>query len=196
VGRRGRRGAGASEFAVLSMVLAFIMLATVDLMMFMRAQVKLEAAAVQVGQIVSQCAIITNPGDVNDFWRLATTALGGVADVTATSASSVIISGVTLSGTANRVSWQLKSKASATSAIGSAGGTATIPGGYIVPAGQLLIVTEVASPTQLWVMSRLLLGLGLVQATLNTRTLYLARTPDTTTMISGPTNSSTKQCMA
>ena len=193
---RWRRGAGAVEFAILAPIIALIMMGAVDLMMFMRAQVKLEGTAVQVGQVVSQCDSITNPGDTADFWRLATTSLGGVAEVNSVSATTVIISGVTNVSNANRVAWQVKSKASATSAIGTAGGAATIPGGFVVPSGQVLIVTEVASPSQIWQLSRLLMGLGVVTPTLTARTSYLSRTSDPTTVASAPQSSSTKVCMA
>lgn len=195
-GRQGRRGMGAVEFAILAPIIALIMMGAVDLMLFMRAQVKLEGTAVQVGQVVSQCDSITTPGDTADFWRLATTSLGGVAEVTSLSATTVIISGVNNVSNANRVAWQVKSKSAATSAIGNAGAAATIPGGYIVPTGQLMIVTEVASPAQIWVLSRLLMGLGVVQPTLAARTSYLSRTSDPSTVTSAPTSSSTKVCMA
>ncbi len=191
-----RRGAGAVEFAILAPLIALIMMGAVDLMLFMRAQVKLEATAVQVGQVVSQCDRITTPGDTADFWRLATTSLGGVAEVTSLSATTVIISGVNNVSNANRVAWQVKSKSAATSAIGAAGGAATIPGGFIVPTGQLMIVTEVSSPSQIWQLSRLLMGLGIVTPTLTARTSYLSRTSDPATVTTAPQSSSTKVCMA
>ena len=192
---RWRRGVAASEFALTAPVVALLMLGTVDLMLFMRAQVKVEGTAVQIGQIVSQCGRIST-ADVPDFWRLGTTLLSGVGEVTSSSSAAVIITAVRNNNSANTVAWQQKSKSSATSAIGGSSGAATIPAGYTVPAGQLLIVTEVAAPVRQFVLSQTLVAAGVLPQTLQATTLYLSRTPDPTTVTSAPVTQDQKLCMA
>lgn len=194
--RFGRRGALAAEFALVVPVVALVLFATVDLVLFLRAQVKVESTAVQIGQAVSQCDRITTPGDVNAFWQAAQALIGGVADVSANGAGTVIITAVNSVAGANRVAWQVRSNARATSAIGSPGGAASIPAGYLVPSGQLLIATEVLAPVRPWILSGALMNAGVVPATLRGVSFYLSRSPDPSTVASAPVNNDARVCMA
>lgn len=195
--RLWRRGTAAAEFAILAPILALLIFATVDLVLYMRAQVKTEGAAVQVGQVVSQCRQISNPGDMTDFWLIAQTVLGNLADVSASGAGTVIVSAVFSNAAgSNRVAWQQRSNSRFNSAIGSAGGAATIPAGYVVPNGQVLIVTEVFAPARPWVLSAALMNTGVLPQTLRSASLYLSRAPDPTTVSAVPVNNANRVCMA
>ncbi len=195
--RLGRRGTSAAEFAILAPIIALLIFATVDLVLYMRAQVKIEGAAVQVGQVVSQCRQISSPGDVNDFWLVAQTVLGNVADVSAAGSATVIVSTVFSNATGNnRVAWQQRSNSRFNSAIGSAGGAATIPASYVVPTGQVLIVTEVFAPVRPWLLSGALMNAGVLPQTLRSASLYLSRAPDPTTVSAAPVNNANRVCMA
>ena len=195
--RLGRRGTSAAELAILAPVLALLIFATTDLVLYMRAQVKTEGAAVQVGQVVSQCRQISSPGDVTDFWLIAQAVLGSLADVSATGTGTVIVSAVFSNNAgSNRVAWQQRSNTRFNSVIGSAGGAATIPASYVVPANQVLIVTEVFAPTRPWVLSAVLMNAGVLPQTLRSASLYLSRAPDPTTVSAAPVNNANRVCMA
>ncbi|MBX9700155.1 MAG: pilus assembly protein [Acetobacteraceae bacterium] len=192
--RLGARGALAAEFALVVPVVALMAFGTVDLVLFMRAQVKVEGTAVQVGQAVSQCRQISTP-DIAEFWRVAQTALSGVADVSASGPGTVIITAVNSNAAGNnRVAWQSRSNSRATSAIGSSG-AATLPAGYVVPGGQLMIVTEVYAPVRPWFLSAVLMNTGVLPQTLGATSLYLSRTPDPAAVTAGPAAGDAMACM-
>jgi Flp pilus assembly protein TadG len=50
-----RRGIAAIEFAIVAPLLIILALATVDLVQFIRSQLRLDETAAQLGQLVSQC---------------------------------------------------------------------------------------------------------------------------------------------
>jgi len=199
----------AAELAVVAPVLVLIsfgitdlyrIIGITDLYRIMSAQGRVEATAVQVGQTVSQCDAITSPGDTGQFWALAQGTLGGVANVRggqgASADGAVIVTGVRNVGGANRVAWQVRTGATGhASAIGSSGGGATIPGTYVVPAGQLLIVTKVFAPAQPWVVSRTLMAMDALPAVLRASSMYLSRLPDAAAVTQGPSNNNATVCM-
>lgn len=193
--RLGRRGTAAVEFATLAPLLGLLTFGTVDFVLFMRAQAKIDGAAVQLGQTVSQCETVSDPGDITDFWGLAQATLGGLGNVLPTGTGTVIISAVSSTANGHRVSWQRRSNTLHTSPVGTEGGAATIPGGYAVPAGQLLIVTEVFVPTQMPVLGTTLASIGMVPTTLRGVTFLLSRSPDPGAVGATPQSSSSKVCM-
>ncbi len=145
---KDRRGVAALEFAIVAPVLIVLALATADLVQFIRSQLRLDATAVQVGQLVSQCNSITDSGDINQFWSYAQQIVGSLGIVTGANAKGgVIISAVDLKNGTKNVAWQKKTGTMQTSSVGSAvNGPATITEGFLVPAGQMLLVTEVSLP--------------------------------------------------
>ena len=195
----GRRGLVASEMALVAPLFFLVALATADLIRLFRAQLRAETIAVQIGQIVSQCRTITNPGDVNNFWAHAQRIAGTVIDVNSRDGGRMIISAVSRNGNANRLSWQLRTGNNAAkfnSRLGSSiGGTATISDGFVVPASQTLMVTEVFAVVQPFVLSAGLIGTVLPRDIYGT-TLFLSRAPDPTTLQTAPATSATANCTA
>jgi hypothetical protein len=170
-------------------------LATADLVQFIRVQLRLDATAVQIGQLVSQCESITDSGDINQFWSYAQQIVGSLGTVTGANAQgAVIISAVyTLNGQ-NTLAWQKKSNPLQTSSVGSTQGkAATITEGFVVPAGQTLLVTEVFLPQQPWVFSASFMG-SVLPIEMNGTTLFLTRAPDATSIRTLATNSPQPDC--
>lgn len=194
---RNRRGAAAAEFALVSPLFFLLVLATIDLVQLIRTQLRLDAAATQLGQIVSQCNRITDPGDTSQFWTHAQRILGGVGRVTGGSApGAVIVSAVFSEEGANRVAWQRRTgDAGRPSSVGRQGGAATLAGGFVVPAGQTLIVTEIYAPRQAWVLSAGLMG-DLLPRMLNGTTLFLSRAPDASALQQPPEAEAEADCTA
>lgn len=187
----------ASEFALLVPFFFLIALAGADLIRVFRAQLRTETIAVQIGQIVSQCRAITNPGDRNNFWAHAQRIAGTVIDVNSATGGAMIISAVGRNGNANRLSWQMRTgNVTSVSRLGStAGGTATISDNFVVPTSQTLLVTEVYAVVQPFVLSAGLIGTVLPRVIYGT-TLFLSRAPDPTTLQTAPSNSTTPDCTA
>jgi Flp pilus assembly protein TadG len=194
--RLDKRGVAAIEFALVAPVLILLALATTDVVQFLRSQLRLDATAVQLGQLVSQCNSITDTGDINRFWTYAQQIVGSLGTVTGANAQgAVIISAVNVPSSGsqsgkNTLAWQKKTGATQISSVGSTlGGTATIKEGFVVPAGQTLLVTEVFLPQQPWVLSARVMGI-VPSKMLNGTTLFLTRAPDAPSIQTLVTNSS------
>jgi Flp pilus assembly protein TadG len=192
---RDRRGTAAVEFGLLAPVLLLLAMWGTDLVNFMRAQMRLDSAALQLGQLVSQCNRIATPGDTDQFWSYAQRIVGNLGAVSGSGATgSVIISAVAqISGT-TQVVWQQRNGASGhASRIGTAGAAATLPGGFAVPTGQTLFVTEVFLPRDTWSLGTLFMG-GADQQTLRGATLFLTRAPDATALQQAPVANAQPDC--
>lgn len=195
----GRRGAIASEFALVAPIFMLIALATTDIIRVCRAQLRAETVAVQIGQIVSQCQAIT-AGDLTNFWNHAGRIAGGIIDVRTQGA--VIVSAVSRNGNTNpatnRLSWQRRTGHSShatrlrTTTVNT---TATISNNFVVPAGQTLMVTEVFAQVPRWALTAGLIGTVLPGVGYGT-TLFLTRVAEPTTMQTAPSTSTTPDCTA
>jgi hypothetical protein len=98
----------------------------------------------------------------------------------------------------NRVAWQHRTgRPGIVSSVGLAprDSLATIAGGFIVPPGQTLIVTEVFMPRPAWLLSANLMG-GTMPHTLRSSTLFLSRAPDAVAVQAAPANVNTPLCLA
>jgi Flp pilus assembly protein TadG len=178
------------EFAVIAPLLILLGLATADLVQFIRAQLRLDETAVQLGQLVSQCDSIST-ADAQQFWSYAQQIIGSVGNVTGapkTTPGAVIISAVySPDGKTNKVAWQLQTgSGTQRSSVGVQGGTAHITEGFIVPTGDTLLVTEVYLPLQAWVFSSGFMS-NVLATTLNGTTLYLTRASDASAIQQIPT---------
>ncbi len=195
--RLGRRGLVATEFALMAPLFFLVALGCSDLIGLFRAQLRAETIAVQIGQIVSQCRTITNPGDRNNFWAHAQRIAAGVIDVNSATGGATIISAVSRNGNANRLSWQMRTgNATSISRVGTTtGGTATISNGFVVPTSQTLLVTEVYAVVQPFPLTAGLIGTALPSVIYGT-TLFLSRAPEPTTLQTAPANSGTPDCTA
>ena len=189
-----RRGTAAIETALVAPLFLFIALCTADLIRVFRAQLRAEAVAVQIGQIVSQCRTITSPGDANAFWAHAGRIAGGVIDV---DGGAVIVTAVGRASNANRALWRLRhgNVTQASSVAATIPGAATIANGFVVPDGQTLLVTEVYAEVQPWVLGAGLIG-TLLPRMLNGTSLFLSRSPDPVSLQAAPRNSATAECTA
>lgn len=193
----GRRGWVAAEFALVAPIFFLIALGTADLVSLFRAQLRADTVAVQIGQIVSQCRRITNPGDVTPFWAHAERIAGNVINVNSPTGGATIISAVSRNNNANRLSWQLRTgNVSQTSSVGATvGGAATLSNSFVVPANQTLLVTEVYAVVRPWVLSAGLIGTAL-PSVINGTTLFLSRAPDPVALQATPAASNVPDCTA
>jgi Flp pilus assembly protein TadG len=202
--RPGRRGVAASEFALVVPVFFIIVLCCADVIRVFRAQIRMEMIAVQIGQIVSQCNRITNPGDVNDFWAHAARIGGPLVDVNSATGGSMIISAVSLNTTnnQNRLDWRVRTgNPGTTSVLGPAavGGTPNLRGTdnatFLAPAGQTLFVFEVNAVVLPWTLSAGLIGTAL-PSRIGGVTMFLTRSAEPATLQVPPANSPTRDCTA
>ena len=188
----------AVEFAFTAPLLIVLALATADLVQFIRSQLRLDDAAVQLGQLVSQCDSIST-ADTQQFGNYAQQILGGLGNVTGDpkqTPGGVIISAVYSKNNANVFAWQLRTgNADQGSSVGggTAGAAANITEGFTVPAGETMLVTEVFLPLQAWVFSVGFMG-NVLPTTLNGTTLYLSRAPDSASLQKTPTASTQPAC--
>lgn len=159
--RIGRRGVAAVEFALILPVLLILMLGTVDILTALRAQLRLETAAVQLGQIVSQCGRITDDpanetDDLGQFWTHGQRMIGNLGTIRGTGTDgAIIITAVRRRPNTNQneVAWQRRTgtgnHASSVANANQQGqpaparANATIAAGFIVPPNETLFVTEV-----------------------------------------------------
>ena len=158
-----RRGVSAIEFALVTWVLAMLAMATVDLVTYIRIYFRLEQVAAQMGEVITQCQAINNPGDLNRFQAEAQIMAGDLNITAPLGVGSFIVTaivpGTPTSGNGTpppTVAWQYFS---GNSLYGSAmckpaltctaGAQATVPGydntlspPVVIPSNQVLITTE------------------------------------------------------
>lgn len=196
----GRRGIAASELALTAPVIGAVMLAGVDLVQFLRMQMRLETAVVQLGQAVSQCRQITTPGDTRGLWAIAQSAVGAGVNLTGggSGGGAVILTGVRSVGGSNQIAWRERAGNTAYGGrvgTGVPGTAATLQAGFVVPAGQLALVTEIRAPVPPWPLSRLLAAAGVISTTLEATSIYLGRSADLTALTAAPVSSETAACL-
>lgn len=194
-----RRGSVATELALMAPLLFIVALCTTDLIRVFRAQLRMEMVAVQIGQIVSQCPRITDPGDLAEFWGHAARIADGRVDVNSPAGGAIVISAISQADNANRLNWQRRAgNASAVSAFGG-GGAPVIRGrgnqSFLVPAGQTLFATEVFAIVRPWTISAGLIGTALPSEIFGI-TMFLSRAPDPTRLQAVPLNSNARDCTA
>jgi len=200
----GRRGIAALEFVLVTPVFMFIALATADLVRLFRAQIRLEMIAVQIGQIVSQCTAITQTGDTDQFWTHAERIADGLVNVNSPTGGAMIITAISsnTNNTANVLRWRVRTGNVAN--LGTFGNTAvngnpTIRGAgsasFIVPAGQMLFVTEVYANVEPWTLSAGLIG-TVVSQQIEGMTMFLSRATEPARLQTAPETSTTRKCTA
>lgn len=183
---------------------ALTLLATADVVRVFRAQIRLEMIAVQLGQIVSQCRRITEPGDTDTFWAHAARIGGGLVDINSAGGGSMILSAVSLNTTTNqnRLDWRRRTgNTSGTSVLGNAapGGTVTLRGTngatFLMPSGETLMVFEANAIVVPWQLSVGLIG-TVLPSSLSAMTMFLTRVSDAALLRTPPTNSNARDCTA
>lgn len=209
--RLGTRGVAAVEFAITAPFLVLLALGCADLMTALRAQMRIETVAVQLGQIVSQCIRITTPGDTGNFFLHGQLMAGSIGRVTGNldAQGAIVITAVRNVGGVNRVAWQIRDGAASptynsTVAVDDRGGNdtsrmpnrpATIGNNFVVPANETLFVTEVFLDRSALILRGQAAGLVIPQ-TLRANTLFLSRAPDAVAIQSAPASSTQADCTA
>ncbi len=203
-GARGRRGVAASEFALVAPLFLIILLCTADIIRVFRAQIRMEMIAVQVGQIISQCNRITQPGDTNEFWGHAARIGGGLVDVNSPTGGSMLITAVSLNTATNvnRLDWRVRTgNATTPSVLGSAGvgGVPTLRGSnnatFLMPTGETLMVFEANAIVIPWTLSAGLIGTALPR-NISAVTMFLTRVSEPARLRTAPINSNVRDCTA
>ncbi len=194
---RQRRGMVSVEAGLMAIPIALIVLGMTDVVNLFRAHLRVESAALQLGQLVSQCNIISTPGDTDQFWVYAQRIIGNLGAVTGANATgTVVVSAVGRVDNANQVAWQFRTGSGAhASEVGVAGGAATLAGGFQVPAGQTLFVTEVFLPHATWdtAVTHRLMDAPETRV-LQGSTMFLTRAPDAPSLLLPPTASANPNC--
>jgi len=139
---RSRAGNVAVEFALVVPVILMLMLGSVELARFVTLNQKLERVAVSMSDLVARAETISQ-SELDDIFVAA----GEVAQpFDLAGAGLVIISSLqNADGNGAMVAWQRSGggSLSASSKIGSPGGSATLPEGFEVRQGETAIVAEV-----------------------------------------------------
>ncbi len=140
--RKDQRGSLLVEMAFVLPVLVTIILAGTELARYMLLQQKLDAITITTADLVSQREQIS-AATINVIFESADHV---IAPFTFGADGVVIVSSVSASGgNPPQVDWQQSGGGtlSASSAIGSAGGAATLPAGFLVRDGENAIISEV-----------------------------------------------------
>ncbi len=190
----GRRGVAATEFALVAPILVLLVLATVDVVQLLRAQLRVEAATLQVAQMASQCDRLTT-GDVMAFRQLAQRIIGRFATLSG-DGGGLVISAVYSQNGANRVAWQQHlGDPAPTSGAGTAGGTASIGGGFVVPPTQTLFVVELFAVVPQGLTPGRLAHI-ILSWELSSRVHFLSRVPDSSRLQVSPAQDAAGACTA
>ncbi|MGI4795261.1 MAG: TadE/TadG family type IV pilus assembly protein [Janthinobacterium lividum] len=191
------------EFALLAPILLVLALAMSDVITWIRNDFKLEQVAAQMGQIISSCKALDDPGDFRRFASEAQLMAGSLDITSTTGVGAFIVSGVTPSGTTETIRWQYffgnpiyHSILCDTSSACSTDAIATIPGNYMVPKNQVLIATESVASVGSWVLSAKILNLT-SSSVQRAYSLFLVRTANPiklATVSKNPSNSTVEGC--
>lgn len=139
---RETRGAVLTEFAMAFPILVVLILGGFEVGRYVLLQQKLQSVAVETADLISQAELISG-GDIDNILLavdhiMTPFELGGNGVV--------IVSSVGATGNnPPKVNWQRTGggTASAVSKLGTPGSTATLPAGFVVRAGESVIVSEV-----------------------------------------------------
>ena len=196
-----RRGVSAIEFALVAWVLALLALATVDLVTYIRIYFRLEQVAAQMGEVITQCQAINNPGDLNRFQAEAQIMAGDLNITVPLGIGSFIVTAIvpgTSTAPTPTVAWQyfsgnpLYGSAMCAPALTcKAGAQATVPGYTSVPPNQVLITTEATASVSPFIFS----GKFISQAAsvLHLDALFLVRSTNPTNLATITTNTAGTQ---
>lgn len=155
---RARRAVAATEFALIAPLVALLLVGTADLISWIRTFHRLERAASETANIVTQADRLRS-GEFAAWFDIA----GVIAAPTPVSgpAGATILTGVAHTNGSLQVVWQQRvGDPSFLSGFGAAGGAATLPSGYTLTAGQSVIGAEVMTRASPWFFARRILGDG------------------------------------
>ena len=141
---RDRRGVSALEFALVAPVLLLLLLATTDIVLWMRTWLRMEHAASQVAQIIGQYRLLYEGDFAGTFHPIVQSALGSTS-LTCNSGA-MIVTGVDNSSGTPAISWQRSSGACKSSGF-------TLGSGYAPPAGLSAVVVELFTTEPAYALS-------------------------------------------
>jgi len=139
--RRDKRGAMVAEFALTLPLLLILVMGGAEVGRFILVNQKLDRAATTMADLVAQEETMTTATLTGLFAAITPTmkpfSLGNNAVV--------IVSSITLVGSTPTITWQRTGVGtlSKASKLGTQGGTAALPAGFTVAAGQTIIAAEV-----------------------------------------------------
>jgi hypothetical protein len=155
-----RRGAAAVEFALILPMLLMLFIGTGEAMAYLRAAHRLERTAAELANTGSQLAAM-DQAQVSGLFTAANLIADPVrAWTTGTPAgarSRTVISVVNGTPTGNSMGWSCAKGDSGltprlVNASAPAASRVTLPNGFAVPAGQTVLVVEIISTVQAWVL--------------------------------------------
>ncbi len=161
---RARRGTAAVEFALLLPFLMMLFIGVAELVTYMRAVHSLERAAAEVVGAAARLEQATQE-DVRGLFDAANLIAAPIrAWTTATTPpppdrARTFISVVTNRGSGNEVSWTCaRGDTTQTARLIAGTSSVTLPNGFVVPAGQTVIVVEIVNTRQAFAVFRVLFG--------------------------------------
>ncbi|WP_426955194.1 TadE/TadG family type IV pilus assembly protein [Muricoccus radiodurans] len=152
-GRRGiRSGSAAVEFALLLPFLLILFVATAEAVGYLRTWYRLEQAASSAASAASRLEVMNTTAVSGLFEAARAVADPYIAWNTGPSmtAARTVISAISSPSGSNVVAW--------TCSRGDAGlaprvaGTASIPGGFVLPTGESVVVVEIVNDTAPWMV--------------------------------------------
>lgn len=157
--RSDRRGVAALEFAILAPTFALMLLGTVDLVVWMRSWLRMESTAAEVANMISLYYDLYSSDFSGTFYPVAQDIAGSLSlGCAAGSNGNIIISGINVTGGVPKITWQMAKGTCTSSRIGTTGGTATLPAGYVPPSNIGVIMVEVTTTSSAFILSTALLG--------------------------------------
>jgi Flp pilus assembly protein TadG len=159
-----RRGTAALEFALLLPVLLILLVATAEVMAYVRAVHRLERTAAEVASATSQIDAATQ-AELGGLFATANVlaspqrAWSTSTDPAGTARARTFISVVAGSANGNGVAWSCaRGDSGRLARLVSPPGSVTLPNGFQVPAGQTVVVVEIVSTVRAWMLTESLFG--------------------------------------
>lgn len=137
------RGVAALEFAILAPVLLLLLLATTDIVVWMRTWLRMGQTVSEMTQVVTQYSMLYTSDFTTTFYPLAQVAVGSAA--LTCNGGGMVVTGIDNSSGTPAVGWQWSSGACASSGFTTTSGSTTnlaMPGNYVPPSGYSAIVVE------------------------------------------------------
>lgn len=155
-----RKGIAALEFALCAPALALLLTATADLIILLKQEFTLEQVSSQMGEIISQCKAVNSPVDLSRFDAEAQI-IAGETSLTAPDGSGNFIVTVIAKNADGRsiAQWQhaggnqIYGSILCANAMCRPGDIVTLPNGYVIPSGQVLISVEAVSSFSPWIFA-------------------------------------------